>query len=207
MTTGHRHRLSRMCLAIFALLSVPSIGPFAAAPAPAKPASAPVMGQLKIEGNAVERLILWKLNATAAANPGKLWNSFTDAIDQASSRVLKRPGPSVMIPVGTYILASADLSGGYTSFPPLEQFDPQSRKTRVTAERLNIIPDKPCVLRIGLPLKAALRTYRRGRTILIAYELLDSEGHRYASTKRGSPPRFTVSSNGREVASGSFEYG
>jgi hypothetical protein len=193
MTIGNRPRLSRMCLAIFALLLLPAIRLPAAAPAQAKPASVPAMGQLKIEGKAIERLSLAKRIGNGDASSEK-------------PLVLNGPGSTVSIPVGDYLLERIELKGGYVCNVPFRVFGRNNQELR-GPEWLTISADKPCVLKVGAPLKATLRTYRQGRMILIAYDLLDSEGHRYGSTKRGSPPRFTVSCDGREVTSGSFEYG
>jgi hypothetical protein len=193
MTIGNRRRLSRMCLAIFATLLFPAVGLPAVERTPAKPPSAPAMGQLKIEGKAIERLSLAKRIGKGDASSEK-------------PLVLNSPGSTVSLPVGDYLLERIELKGGYVCNVPFRVFGPNNQELRAP-QWLTIGPDQPCVLKIGAPLKATLRTYRQGRVILIAYDLLDSEGRRYASTKRGSPPRFTVSCDGREVASGSFEYG
>ena len=88
-------------------------------------------------------------------------------------------------------------------------------------------PQKPVAKNAGgtLPGEAAavgsltprLRVARAGRLLSMNYELLDAAGQNMISTLRApaadgsrqkpDPPRFTVSQDGREIDSGSFEYG
>jgi hypothetical protein len=202
MGTANRISLPPPCLALLVLL-LPALG-WSATTTP----SAPAMGQLKIEGGAVERVTLWRLTDEAAADPSRSWDSLSEAIDHSSKpTVLDRPGLSATIRAGTYIFAGAELKGGYSHNPSLTQFDPQTRKSTLTVERLTIGPDKPCVLKVGAPLEQKVSVARQGRVLHMTYRLLDSEGRRYLPENRDKPPQFAVYCNGREVGSGSFEYG
>jgi hypothetical protein len=192
MRNVRQNPLAWLSLVLLALLA--TIGHVAAAePGQQPPSSVPIMGQLKIDGQAVERLTLLKCSGVL--------------FDFANPIVLQRPPSMVSLPAGKYVLRQIDLNGGYHCNPgPI--FDaPNGKPLRETDWLLTISPDKPCSIKIDTPLKQQLRASRQGQTIYLAYQLLDSNGRRYAREKRGTPPRFTVYCNGREVDSGSFEYG
>ncbi len=68
-------------------------------------------------------------------------------------------------------------------------------------------PGKPYHLRAGVPLTSHVEVTREGRLLKLDYRLVDVAGRQYRDANRTSPPRFAIYQNGREIASGSFEYG
>ncbi len=155
----------------------------------------PAMGRLNIDGEAVESIRLEKrVGRSDAHTPG-------------APGIVQCPGSSVSLPTGEYLLQQINLKGGYSCNVPFSIMGPGDKVLK-GPEWLTISPGKPCSLKIGAPLKPAVRVFRHGSRILIAYHLLDSEGRSYVFNKRDKPPRFTVfDCSGREVGSGSFEYG
>ncbi len=190
MTTGN-HRLPLWpCLAILVLQG--GATGRAAAAEPGRP-PAPAMGQLNVEGGAVEQLTLRKMRTD-------------EQFDATDPLILHRPGSRVSIPAGKYLLQRITLHGGYLCYVPFQVIGPSNVVLR-GPELLTISPDKPCLLKVGAPLTTTLLVSRHGRVIHLAYRLLDAEGRMYTKEKRGEPPRFKVLYDGREIASGSFEYG
>jgi hypothetical protein len=151
------------------------------------------MGQLNVEGDAIERVTLAK------------WMG-ANRLDARTSIVLEHPGGTMSIPAGEYVLREIDLTGGYHCLAgPIT--DGQTGQPVKQAEwLLSISPDKPCSLKIGAPLKPEVAVYRQGRVLELVYLLRDAGGRRYATEKHEKPPRFTVSSGGRVVGSGMFAY-
>ena len=189
--TGGRNAPLWLCSVHLALLLLAASGLSAAEPVQTTPA----MGRLNIEGTAVESIRLEKRighsDAHAPGEPG----------------TVRCPGPSISLPTGEYLLQQINLKGGYSCNVPFGVMGPDGKELR-GPEWFTISRDKPCSLKIGAPLKPSVRAIRRGPTIIIAYELLDSQGRGYVSEKRDNPPRFTVSdSSGREIAAAAFEYG
>jgi hypothetical protein len=198
MTIGNRRRLSRMCLAFVATLLFPAVGLPGVGPEQAKPASAPAMGQLKIEGDAIERLTLSK----------RIGN--TNTFDAAKPLIFERPGASVSMPTGQY-LPQIELRGGYTAHFYIQSNDGRTGTVLPNAEWLTISLDKSCTLKAGAPLKLVPRVYRLGRTIRLSYELLDAQGRRYYGSKSPRPiAQFAIYQADREIVSSeslSLEYG
>ena len=193
MRTRNGRSLLWLCLVLGTLL--PAAGRLAAAESKATPSSGPAMGVLNIEGGAIERVTLAKCIGAG------------DAYDPRDTFTLQHPGTSVSLPAGKYLPQNVELKGGYRCYVPFQIVDGRTKKVLRGPEWLTISPEKPCLLKVGAPLTPSLRTFRQGRTIRIAYDLLDSEGRSYSPGTRDKPPRFTVSCGGREIASGSFEYG
>jgi hypothetical protein len=172
------------------------LAPAARPVAPARPATAPsaaLMGRLNIDGDAVEQVFLGKMEAD-------------DTVDVKKAIALRGPNWHVAIPIGQYAVVRIDLKGGYVHIAPLQIVDGKVRVPR-EAERLTIRPDKPCALKIGVPLKPALLAGRRGRVIQMLYGLHDVQLRYYAEKMQEKPPQFTVSCNGREIGSGTLQYG
>lgn len=70
-----------------------------------------------------------------------------------------QPAETIKLPVGEYLL-DASLKGGYSC-----RF--LSGDSRVT-----VTEDKPVVLKFGAPLKQTVKAQRRGRILVLNYELL-----------------------------------
>jgi len=105
-----------------------------------------------------------------------------------------QPAETIKLPVGEY-LPEAYLKGGYSC-----RF--LSRDRRVT-----VAENKPVVLKVGAPLKQTVKAQRRGRILVLNYELLGVGGEMYTSANRTKPPTFTVYRGDKEIASGKFEFG
>jgi hypothetical protein len=69
-------------------------------------------------------------------------------------------------------------------------------------------PSRPLPLHTNRPATAQLQATRMGRLLALDYRLLDDSGkNSLAGRQRPIPPCFTVSQGGRQVGSGTFEYG
>ena len=164
-----------------------------AVPRAATSPSATLRGRLHVEGDAIEQVILGKVEAGGS-------------VDAKNALVLRPPKLHVAIPAGQYVVMGIALQGGYLHIAPLQKADGKILVSR-TAELLTIRPDKPCSLKVGLPLKPALLLVgRQGRTIQMVYALYDAQLRFYAEKMQEKPPQFTVSCNGREVGSGPLQY-
>ena len=140
-------------------------------------AEEPAKGELKLEGEHVERLVLRRKDG------------HTERFDQ--------PGEVVELPVGQYHLMESHLDGGYTCF---QGPGPQNKW-------ITIAENKPAVLKAGAPLKQTLEVKRQGRTLALDYKLLGIGGEAYAGADRSNPPGFTVYKGDQEIASGQLAYG
>jgi hypothetical protein len=172
------------------------VAPGATPVAPARPAATPsaaLTGRLNVDGDAVQQVFLGKMEAG-------------DTVDVKKAIALRAPNWHVAIPIGQYAVVRIDLKGGYVHIAPLRVVDGKVHVPR-EAERLTIRPDKPCALKIGAPLKPALLVGRRGRVIQMLYGLHDAQLRYYAEKIQDKPPQFTVSCDGREIASGALQYG
>jgi hypothetical protein len=136
-----------------------------------------VLGELRIEGEHVERLVLQRKDG------------HTERFDQ--------PGEVVELPVGQYLLLESHLDGGYACF---QGGGPQNKW-------ITIAENAPAVLKIGTPLKQTLKVKRQGRTLALDYKLLGIGGEAYTHEDRSKPPSFTVYKGEQEIASGQLAYG
>ena len=73
-------------------------------------------------------------------------------------------------------------------------------------------PARPNELVVGAPLYPTATARRHGGFVQLDYGTVDGAGRGYSKTsddtaERPPPPTFTVSKNGKEISSGSFEYG
>ena len=127
---------------------------------------------------------------------GKFVKMLTLVDEKGGQKTLKNPGPSVSLPAGKYRLQQIELEGGY-SCPVLSTQDGWFRLT----------PGKPHQLKVGAALTPKVKATRQGRILKLDFEMLDGDGRRYTGSDRANPPQFTVSKDGREIGSGSFEYG
>ena len=70
-----------------------------------------------------------------------------------------------------------------------------------------LTPDAPYRLRIGAPLKPHVDVSVVGGALKLGYAVVDREGRQYHGPRLESPPRFAVCKNGKEIGSGTFQYG
>lgn len=136
------------------------------------------VGELKLEGKHVERLVLSQKNG--------------------SRKKFDKPGETIKLAVGEYRLQEVSLEGGYSCGITMPISD---------ANWVTVAEDKPAVLKVGAPLKQVVKVERRGSVLQLGCELLGVGGEKYTSDRRSGPPRFIVYKAGKEIASGNFEYG
>ena len=135
------------------------------------------LGELKLEGEHVERLVLREKDG------------HTERFD--------KPGETIELPVGQYQLLESHLDGGYTCF---QGGGPQNKW-------ITIAENAPAVLKVGAPLKQTMEVKRQGKALALDYKLLGVGGEAYARADRSNPPSFTVYKGDKEIASGQFAYG
>jgi len=135
------------------------------------------LGELKLEGEHVERLVLQRKDG------------HTERFDQ--------PGEVVELPVGQYQLHESHLDGGYDCL--------QGGGTQ--KKWITIAENAPAVLKVGTPLKQILEVKRQGRTLALNYKLLGVGGEVYTQEDRSNSPSFTIYKGDQEIASGQLAYG
>lgn len=136
-----------------------------------------VLGELKLEGKHVERLILQRKDG------------HTERFD--------RPGEVIELPVGQYRLLESRLDGGYVCL-----YRAGSQNKWIT-----IAENKPAVLKVGTPLKQTPQVKRRGKALVLDYKLIGIGGETYTNEDRNKPPSLIVYKGDEELTSGRFEYG
>lgn len=197
---GHRPCISfaSRLLAIVALALAGADGPRRPplAPSSAGHPAQVVTGQLNIEGEGIERIVLEK----------RFESGTIRVFDPNDTVVLHRPGKSEPVRAGDYWVQEVELKGGYSCMLARRTFDGRTGEQR-EGDWLRISPEKPCSLKIGGPLKSIVIARRMGRTVQIAYRIVDANGRMYYRRNAQAPPRFTIRRDGREIGSGAFEYG
>jgi len=166
----------------------------------------PALGELRITGRFVERVVL-------TGGPYAV--------------VLVRPGASVVIPVGSYNQPGVWLKQGqveayFNSLPksgkvtaPDENMGGGVRPISGVAEAGKVVvvdERKPAVLAMGGPLTNSIRVTRYGRDVNLTYRLIGAGGGDYKlweywRTHRGSAPQFAIYQGAKELGSGKFEFG
>ncbi len=147
----------------------------------APPASAdpPVRGELTIRGHSIVTLLL----------VGK---------DGGAGIRFENVGETVHLPVGTYRVEAVCLKGDYL-------FEPTAADRKAWFE---VTEEGPNELTVGAPLYPTLTARRHGGFVEMDYGVVDGAGRSYSmESHRGPEPTFTVSVDGQQVGSGTFEYG
>ncbi len=136
------------------------------------------LGELKLEGKYIERLVLRRKDGR------------TERFD--------RPAETIKLPAGEYRLQEARLKAGYTC----------RIITRFSgSDWVRVAEDKPAVLKVGAPLEQTVKAKRKGRILVLNYELVGAGGEKYTGGDRSKPPTFTVYKGDKEIASDKFEFG
>ncbi len=133
--------------------------------------------ELRIEGRLIEKLIL---------------------VDRRGApHEIDRPKGSVSLPPGKYRIQQVTLEDGYSHVP------------RGQEGWFSLTPGRTHPLAVGAPLRSQLDLKRTGRTFQLNHRLVDGEGRLYFRGLAGllDPPQFTVRQGGRQIGSGTFEYG
>ncbi|MEN6575478.1 MAG: hypothetical protein ABFD90_03980 [Phycisphaerales bacterium] len=137
------------------------------------------VGELRIEGQGIEQLVL------------------TDA--QGQQRTFDNPGPVVTLPSGEYSVQSITLQGGHSC-----SYSQIPDNLRIVTDA-----NAPATLKAGAPLQQVIKAERKGSVLILNYELVGQGGERYAISRNqdSGTPMFTVYRGDRKVASGEFEFG
>ena len=137
----------------------------------------PTTGELHIEGEGITKLTLED--------------------EHSRQSQFSAPGAVITLSAGKYRLYEVSLDGGYTCRSYLA----------LPGQWITVGPDQPATLEVGAPLRQVVRAERRGRSMILNYELRGRGGERYAPSSTSQPPTFAVYKGERKVASGDFEYG
>ena len=144
---------------------------------------AAVLGELKLTGKYIKRLVL----------PG-----------DNCEVLLDRPAETVKIPVGTYRTPSVVLEqGGQEAYVQNTFFAPAKQVVIVAGAKA------PAVLEVGGPLTNSVTAARKGKSLDLNYRILGAGGNVYQMMvqDRSKPPQFAVYKGAKQIASGGFEFG
>ena len=100
-------------------------------------------GELKLEGKSIQRLILRRE-------------------DNNEREEFRRPEEIIKLPTGKYYLHEVHLQDEYICYASRES-------TRI---QVNVTSDETKTLKIGAPLKQVINASRRGRNLIMNYELI-----------------------------------
>ena len=117
----------------------------------------PDIGQLKIEGEHIERLVLERKDG--------------------QTEKLENPGQTIKLPVGEYKLREVRLEGGYSI----------RNLGALSHNRIAISESEPAVLKAGGPLKQTIKIERRGSVLVLNYDLIGVGGESYAIARNRQP--------------------
>jgi len=139
------------------------------------------LGELKITGKFIQRLIL-------AGGPYLV--------------VLDQPAASVKIPTGSYnpsdlrLEQNGAVALGDSSLPQ-------------SGRRFAVDDKTPAVLEVGGPLTNSVIVSRHGQDLRLDYRLVGAGGGTYllANQDRSKPPQFAIYRGDKKIASGNFEFG
>lgn len=139
------------------------------------------LGELKITGQFIQRLIL--AGGTCLV-------------------VLDRPGETVKVPIGSYGRPNVRLEQGGTEAVSSPSQTPSGRRISVDAKI-------PAILVAGGPLTNTVTAMRQGRDLRLDYQLIGAGGASYQLANRdySHPPEFAIYRGGKKVASDKFQYG
>ena len=118
-------------------------------------------------------------------------------LEGEQSQELTDPCGTVRPQVGTYVVQSVELKGGFVS----------AGQMAGRLGKIAIIEDTPSVLKAGGPLRQEITARRQGRLLILNYRLVGIGGESYRNLSSGRAPRFTVLRGDKAVGSGQFEYG
>ncbi|MBM4026652.1 MAG: hypothetical protein FJ280_14805 [Planctomycetes bacterium] len=167
-----RHELFRWGLLGLLLLATPQAGMGREV--------SPRFGTLRVEGEAIERLVL------------------QDSAKQL--KVFYWREPNLSVPAGTYRLDEVILQGEYSGRLPW-----RGSETRV----VKIEPGQIVTLKLGAPLRQTIRVERWGASLVLNHQVLGQGGEAYCITRRqgAPPPAFAIYLDENQVAADRFEPG
>ncbi|MHC4457110.1 MAG: hypothetical protein ACYS0I_08455 [Planctomycetota bacterium] len=143
---------------------------------PEAPTQNPALGELKIVGKYIERLVLYG--------------------DDKRFKQFNQPPESVRFPIGKYRLCEIFLERGFIH-------QPSQPKQALT---LTVTENKQVVLKAGAPLEQKVKVNQMGGLMALDYELCGIGGEGYIKVLRGKPPTFIIYKGEEEIFSSEFEY-
>jgi hypothetical protein len=113
-------------------------------------------------------------------------------------------GQPLRLPVGDYHQFHVTLAGSN-----LVAHSAQLDFSRAAYPIVRVASGASASLTAGGPLTNTVTVRRRGGSLQLSYRLIGADGRDYEldTGNRLAPPQFTVFHDGREVGSGTFEYG
>jgi len=168
------------------------------------------LGELKITGQYIHRLVLSRLTPGGAAAPGNAaqealakrygLRTATPAQTPSLTVILDSPGPVTKIPVGSYACQLSLKRGVIEARPLANTFGP-----------LVVGATSAATLAAGGPLINSVTVARRGRSLALNYQLLGAKGEAYQLQGVRKEPQFTIyrpgKSGDKQLASGRFQFG
>ncbi len=140
------------------------------------------LGELSLNGQFIDRLLF----VQHQANP-----PFTVVLDA--------PEPTVKIPVGSYAGYHVYLKENQTV--AFRDYRERQRTTSISATNTS-------VLSVGGPLTNSVLVSSHGSTLSLDYQLRGADGlYTKVGSGRTNAPRFAIYQGGKQVSSGTFEYG
>ena len=106
-----------------------------------------------------------------------------------------KPDEVIKLPVGEYRIKDVQLKDGFI----------YNNRT-LMYNWVTVSQDEPAILKVGAPLKQALKIERKGPTLVLNYELTGVGGETYVVT-RSKHPQFTVFKGDKKIATSEFEFG
>jgi len=139
----------------------------------------PALGELKLTGQFIQRLALEGSSCLV---------------------VLEQPGSVVRVPVGRYTEANVRLGNGGGE---------AVRDPRFAAKGVKVSETGTAALEVGGPLTNSVSLNRRGRTLVLNYQLVGAGGETYQLVRPGvrKPPEFVAYQGEAKITSGKFEFG
>ena len=122
------------------------------------------VGQLRIEGRAIERLVL--------------------ADESQATTEFPRPGASVPLPAGRYFVHEVELTNGFRCYAWIGGEE----------DWIQVPADPTPVVKVGAPLTPKVSVQRAGRLLKLDYELVDAAGRRYTPKDDAAALRACVKS-------------
>jgi len=117
----------------------------------------PIMYELKLEGENIERLIL-------------------QSGDQ--KQTFEKPARNIMLEPGTYQVFHLQLKGGFI-------YNPYGDTSRLNP--IQVGPGEPAILKAGGPLEQHITVERKGQLLTMGYQLIGAAGESYRNDRRYPP--------------------
>ncbi|HEY5911430.1 MAG TPA: hypothetical protein VJA21_12590, partial [Verrucomicrobiae bacterium] len=159
------------------------------------------LGELKLTGKFIDRLVLAGARQNAARIPGRKQPPEKPAVFTV---VLDHPEPVVKVPVGEYAQCQVSLKSGEVSAHYQADYAGSLPAVNIVASGTNL-----AVLAAGGPLTNSVIAQPNGQNLGLTYRLLGAGGVSYQLSRqdRSHPPRFVVYKGGKTFHSGQFEFG